>query len=104
MYYWIYEWIIFKAINVYFLKKLKVGQMYTKKWHMHHGTSCKITTLTEKICGNESKICMTSQNYELFQCIFQLFYIYPHLQAGEKFVKKMLACQTSLLDIKMSYT
>ena len=32
--------------------------------------SCEITLLTDKICGNESKNHMTSQNYWIFQCIF----------------------------------
>ena len=44
-----------------------------KKYHVHRGTSCKITAPTNKICGNESKIRMTSQNYKLFQCIFTNF-------------------------------
>jgi hypothetical protein len=40
---------------------------------VHLGTSCKITAPTDKICGNESKICMTSQNYRFFQCFFPIF-------------------------------
>ena len=41
-----------------------------KKFHVHRGNSCKITAPTDKICGNESKIRTTSQNYRFFQCIF----------------------------------
>ena len=37
---------------------------------VHRGTSCKITAPTDKFCGNESKLCMTSQMYRFFQCIF----------------------------------
>ena len=39
------------------------------------GTSCKITAPTDKICGNESKICMTSQNYRFVESIFPIFQI-----------------------------
>ena len=44
-----------------------------KKFHVHRGNSCKITAPTDKICGNESKIRTTSQNYRFFQCIFIIF-------------------------------
>ena len=46
---------------------------------MHLGTSCKITAPTDKMCGNENKICMTSQNYLFFQCIFPIFQFLRYL-------------------------
>jgi hypothetical protein len=42
-------------------------------FHVHRGTSCENTAPTDKICGNESKIRMTSQNYRFLQCIFPIF-------------------------------
>ena len=33
-----------------------------KKFHVHRGTSCKITAPTDKSCGNESKIFKSSTN------------------------------------------
>jgi hypothetical protein len=44
-----------------------------KECPMHFGTSCKITAPTDKNCGIESKIRMTSQNYRFFQLILPIF-------------------------------
>jgi hypothetical protein len=41
-----------------------------QKCHVHRGTSCKITAQTDKFCGNESKIRMTSQIYRFFLMYF----------------------------------
>ena len=43
-----------------------------KQIHVQCITSCKITARTDKFCGNESKLRMTSQNYKFVQCIFLL--------------------------------
>jgi hypothetical protein len=42
---------------------LEVGQQNMKKCHVHRGASAP----TDKICGNESKIGMTNQNYRFVQ-------------------------------------
>jgi hypothetical protein len=37
---------------------------------VHCGTSCKITTPTDKNCGNESKICLASKNLPFYTPTF----------------------------------
>ena len=64
---------IFEAKNIFFYTFREVGQENTKKSHVHYSTSCKITAPTDKMCGNESKICTPRHNYRFFQCIFPNF-------------------------------
>ena len=40
-----------------------------EKLHVFYDIPCKVTAKTDKICGNESQIRMTSQIYGFFQCI-----------------------------------
>ena len=51
----------------------EMAEAKKKTFHAHCGTSCEMTAPTDKICGNESKIRKTSQNYRFFQCIFPIF-------------------------------
>jgi hypothetical protein len=53
--------------------------MKYKKCHAHHGSSCKMTAPTDKICGNKSKICMTSRNYLFFNVFFPIFQFLRYL-------------------------
>ena len=43
----------------------------------------KLQPKKDKICGNESKFFRTSQNYDLFQCIFHFIYICLDAAGGE---------------------
>ena len=52
----------------------RIGLLSQWKCHEPGGTSCKITTLTNKNWGNESKIHMTSQNCRFFAVYFPLFF------------------------------
>ena len=49
--------------------------------YVFHDASGKVTAKTDKICRNESKICMTSQIYGFFNDYFQIFKFLLIIQA-----------------------
>ena len=58
-----------------FLKSFQRLVIKNRNSHVHCCTSHKIIALTDKMCGNESKIAMIGQNYRFFKCIFPIFQI-----------------------------
>jgi hypothetical protein len=63
-------WIYFKAENAFFLGIFGGWLINMKKFLVRCFASCKITAPTDKLCGNKSKIRMTSQNNRFVQCFY----------------------------------
>ena len=75
-----------------------------EKLYVFLDASCKVTAKTDKISRNESKICMASQIYGFFQCIFLILQFFVNFSGMLLCKLKIHLFQTESLNIKMYQT